>query len=291
MRLYIMRLFAWVPDVWMLSLQYWIQLGRKLNWSTPTRFTEKLQLYKRFYRNPDLWRCVDKYAVRSYVEQKGCGALLNTLYGVYDQVEEIDVAQLPNRFVLKVTNGGGGNNVILCPDKTKMDWTKVMHTVRQWMKCTPINAGREWAYDGIGQSRIVVEEFLENPKNPAAGIEDYKFFCFHGEPLYLVVDVDRYTDHRRNFYTVDWQRLDISSDCEQCDREILQPPCYEQMLVAARALSADFPFVRVDLYNIEGRIVFGELTFYPWSGYVQFKPDAFDEVLGACFKSGYFKEQ
>ena len=114
-------------------------------------------------------------------------------------------------------------------------------------------------------------------------MNDYKIFCYDGVPKYIVVDVDRYIGHKRNFYDSEWNNLHIGSDCPASDRKIEKPIGFDHMMEIAAKLSEGFPFVRVDLYNNDGEIYFGELTFYPWSGYVQFDPDEFDGKLGESF--------
>ena len=122
-----------------------------------------------------------------------------------------------------------------------------------------------------------------NEQHPEAGIDDYKILCYDGKAEFIVVDTDRFIGHKRNIYDRDWNDLHITSDCPACEREIPKPENYERMLEIAEILSADFPFVRVDLYNVSGKIYFGELTFYPWSGYVQYEPDEADFLLGKDF--------
>ena len=285
LRFKILETLKWVPDSWMLPLQYKIKLGRWPNMKTPKRWTEKLQLYKMYYRNPALPRCVDKYEVRKYIEEKGLSEYLVKFYGVWDNANDIDFDSLPNSFVLKTTDGGGGENVIIVPDKSKADFKDINSKLKLWSggekRRTP--SGREWAYSGIKKSRIIAEELLINEKNPEAGIEDFKILCFNGEPKYIIVDKDRYIDHKRNFYTPKWERKSVTTDHEQFEDDYPKPENFEKMLEVARELSKDFPFVRVDLYNVGGKIYFGELTFYPWTGYVQFTPDEFDFELGSYF--------
>src|SRR5699024_6110827 len=144
------------------------------------------------------------------------------------------------------------------------------------------NGGREWAYYNLNP-RIIIEKYLVNEESPEAGITDYKFFCFNGKPKYIVVDIDRYVGHKRNFYDVNWNFLDVSSDCPNYSDTIQKPDGLDEMLEVATTLSRDFPFVRVDLYYVNNRVIFGEMTFYPWSGYVNFKPDNFDFILGEKF--------
>lgn len=283
LRFKILEMLKWVPDSWMLPLQYKIKLGRWPNMKTPKRWTEKLQLYKMYYRNPALPRCVDKYEVRNYIEEKGLSEHLVQLYGVWGNANDIDFDNLPKSFILKTTDGGGGETVLLVRDKTKEDYDFIRKKINSWLGRKNVDAGREWAYTGIKKSQIIAEELLINKNNPDAGIEDFKILCFNGEPKYIIVDKDRYIDHKRNFYTTNWDRKYVTTDHEQFENEYPKPDNLDKMLEIARRLSEDFPFVRVDLYNVDGKIYFGELTFYPWTGYVQFTPDEFDFELGDYF--------
>lgn len=283
LRFFILRALNWVPDKIMLSLQYRIKLNRKCNLKNPKRWTEKLQLYKMYYRNPVMSTCVDKYEVRSYIKSKGLEDILVKLYGVWDRASDINFDKLPNSFVLKTSNGGGGEDVVLIKDKSTVDVTEKSRFLDERLLNKNTNAGREWAYTGIIKPKIIAEELLIIKENPSAGIEDFKILCFNGKPHYIIVDIDRYVDHKRNFYTPKWERVYVSTDHNQFDKPYPQPKNLDQMLDIAKKLSEDFPFVRVDLYNLDGKIYFGELTFYPWTGYVQFEPDSFDFKLGSKF--------
>ena len=284
-RFIILRFLSWLPDSIMLRLQYKLKLGRWPNLKRPERFTEWLQWYKINYRNPVIWECVDKYAVRKFIEEKGLSDILNELLGVYNDANEIEFDNLPNQFVIKTTNGGGGENIIICKDKSSLDINSTIQKLNKWLTLKSIDAGREWAYTGISKPKIIIERFLENPQSPEAGIEDYKILCFHGVPKIIIVDCDRYIGHKRNFYDTSWKQLFVTSDCPSKNENICPPANLHEMLDYARILSSDFPFVRVDLYNINGKIIFGELTYYPWSGYVSFNPDTFDYELGTFFNS------
>ena len=286
-RRFILSLLRFLPDRTMLKIQYKIKTGRKLNLKNPIRFTEKLQYYKLFYRNKILRQCVDKLAVREYVKSKGLENILVKLYATYDSIDEINFNNLPKSFVVKTTNGGGGNNVVLCKDKYNFDIKAFADTIKL-QKYKPRTEGREWAYYNIAP-RIIIEELLLNKDNEQAGVNDYKFFCYDGKPTYIVVDVDRYIGHKRNFYDANWNNLNVTSDCPPIDREIQRPDNLDDMIRIASILSEGFPFVRVDLYNVSGKIYFGELTFYPWSGYVVFKPDEMDKVFGDPFDLTRFK--
>lgn len=292
LRFSILKALSFVSDSTMLSWQYRIKTGRKLNLKNPIRYTEKIQLYKMYYRNPDLPICVDKYEVRSYVSKKGLSHILNILYGVYDVAEDINFKDLPDRFVIKTTDGGGGQNILMCRQKAELDIPKTILDVNSWLNKKDIDPGREWAYTRMKKSRIIVEKLLEDPEKPEAGIQDYKFFCFSGKPYMICVDSDRFIGHKRNIYDLNWNKLNIVfNDYPLTDMVDEKPDNYEEMLSIVRKLSEDFPHVRVDLYDIGGKIIFGELTFYPSSGYCHFVPDNFDHILGNQFDiSSFFKK-
>lgn len=280
-RIRILNMLRFLPTPFMLKLQYRIQLGRSLNLKNPKRYTEKIQWLKAYYKDPLMKTCVDKYDVRKYIERKGLGEILNECYGIYESIEEIDISKLPNKFVLKKTNGGGGLNIITCEDKNSFTLDRAI--LNDWLRPTPPRSlGREWAYDGL-KSRIIIEKYLDDPGNPYGGINDYKIQCFNGKAFIVIVDIGRYSNHRRNFYTTDWKRIPISSDHDNFEPDLEKPQNLDELIKISEILASDFPEVRVDLYNINGTIIFGELTFYPWSGYVQFKPDEADYKIGDMF--------
>ena len=273
LRFKILNLFSWIPDKSMIKLQYRIKMGRKLNLKNPQRFTEKLQWYKLHYRKPVMKQCVDKYEARKFVKKKGLEDTLNELYGIYRSPEEIDFETLPDKFVIKTTSGSGGQNVIICQDKKDLDIDETKRQLKYWLKLNPKKSfGREWAYEGT-DNRIIIERLLEGNSDNLSGVNDYKFFCYGGHVKYIVLDGDRYIEHKRNFYDRDWNYIDVQTDCKKLGDTIKKPQKLQEMIKVAEKLSEDFPYVRVDLYCIKGKIYFGEMTFYPWTGYVQFEPD------------------
>lgn len=281
-RFKILHLLNWIPDTLMLRIQYRIKMGFWPNFKHPKRFTEKLQLYKMKYRNCVLSQCVDKYEVRGYVKAKGLEHILNDLYGVYNNIDEIDFDSLPAKFVVKSTAGGGGLNVIVVKDKSDYKFEDIKHEVTTWgqHKQGAISVGREWAYSGIDRSRIIVERYLEDFLS--IELTDYKFFCFKGEPKCVQVDTGRFDGHHQNYYDMQWQPLGVH--CTYPEGKIQSMPLnFDEMKRVATILSEDFPFVRVDLYNVDNKVYFGELTFYPSSGYGKFYPDDFDLTLGKYF--------
>jgi hypothetical protein len=281
-RLKILNLTEFIPDEVMIKMQYKIKTGRKLNILSPKRYTEKLQWYKLNYRDPLMTKCSDKYAVREYVKGKGLENILNTLYGAFDNVNDINFDEFPSSFAIKHTNGSGAN--IFVDNKKDMNIEKLRAELGDWMtKRNPIY-GREWCYYNV-ESRIIVEELLERDENN--DLPDYKFFCFNGkvEYLYTMVDyVDNHNNGKCSFFTPEFKQLPYRrSEYKEIDREIKKPENFEEMIRIAETLSEDFPHVRVDLYNVNGKIIFGELTFYNASGYTVFSPDEFDFILGEKF--------
>jgi hypothetical protein len=282
MRLKILKCLGFVPDRIMIPIQYRIKTGRKLNLRNPVRYTEKLQWYKLFYRIPLMTMCSDKYAVRKYVKKRGLDSILNGLYAVYDSPDSIDFDSLPNSFAMKMTVGSGMNYFVT--DKSKEDISKLRALVKEWFAADSSSYGREWCYYNI-KPRIVFEELL--PMDDRNDLPDYKFFCFDGEPFCLYTMIDYTQNHengRLGFFDTNFKLLPYyRKDFKPIEEQIPKPKNFELMVKYARILSKGFPHVRVDFYNLNGRIVFGELTFYNASGYTAFEPDKFDFILGEKF--------
>lgn len=283
-RIKIMQLLSFVPDSWMLRLQYRIKTGRRLNLKNPQRFSEKLQWYKLYYRNPLMARCVDKYDVRQYVAEIGLQETLTNCYGVYHSADELDFCALPNSFVLKDTLGSGGNSVIVVEDKATADLDAIRTQMQAWVNTTTRakNPGREWVYD-FRKHRIIAEEYLHDSN----GLTDYKFFCFGGKIACVYVIANRELGNHGELAIVDadFARLPCQSTTQNVMREDpVKPANYETMKRIAETLSKPFPHVRVDLYSIENKVVFGELTFFGASGYMKYEPDNFDMIMGNRFE-------
>ena len=284
-RIKIMKLLNFLPDRIVVSLQYKIKTGRNLNLLSPKRYTEKLQWYKLYYRNPLMGKCVDKYEVRDYVRQMGYSQILVPILGVYNSVDEINFELLPKSFVIKDTLGGGGNSVIIIKDKTKENLNKIKIQVNEWLKVSKgKHPGREWVYDNK-KNRIIIEKYLESEKE-TGGLIDYKFFCFNGKVEYVYGIADRTLGKSvglgifdNNFNLLPYKRVDENS----LIRVIKKPKNYEEMVKCAEILSRTFPHARIDLYNQKGKIYFGEITFFDGSGYMCFDPDEFDYIMGDKF--------
>ena len=272
-----------LPNKLVLNLQYYATVGRILNLRNPKRFTEKIHWYKLNYQTPLMTKCADKYLMRDYVEEKGYESFLPKLYAVHDSFEQIEFDNLPNSFAIKCNNGSGTN--IFVPNKIASDYKSIKRTVESWEKVNTLSIGREWAYKNIIQ-KIVIEELLdpEDDFQRKNGLNDYKILCFNGNPQYAWVDVSRHTDHRRNFYDLDWNKLDVVTDKPNTEVSIMKPYGFDKMIQIAAEFAQDFPFVRVDFYSLNKKVYIGEITFYPWSGCVQFIPDEFDFEMGELFK-------
>lgn len=282
LRFKIISLFGFLPDKTMLKLQYRIKCGRKLDLKTPKRYTEKIQWYKLFYRNPVMQQCADKYLVRKYVESKGLKHTLNELYAVFETPQDIDFDVLPSKFVLKLSNGSSTN--LLVKDKSALDLDETKKKFDDFLKQSGTSAGREWVYKNNASPVIVAEKLLENPMDPNSDIRDYKILCFNGKPEYIICVDGRYTDHYCHVvYDTDWMKQNVVIGDSSAEAEYERPETLDEMLECAATLSEEFPAARVDFYSISGKIYFGEITFFPWSGYMKFTPDDFDLMLGEKF--------
>jgi hypothetical protein len=224
---------------------------------------------------------LDKYGVREYINSKGLENILDKLYAVYDNANKINFNSLPEKFVIKTTNGSGTN--IFCREKSKFSFDEIKPLLNKWMSRDNFAAGREWAYKDI-TPKIIIEEYLEDNINPYDGINDYKFLCFNGKAKCIIFHSDRFGDHKRNYYDTEWNLIDVSSRHPNFGDCVPRPDGLEEMIHVANILAEDFPFVRVDLYWVNSKVYFGELTFYPSAGYGIFIPDEFDFVLGKYFE-------
>lgn len=281
LRLKILGMTEFIPDKLMIKLQYYIKMKKKLDLKKPKTFNEKIQWYKLYYRNPLMTQCADKYRVREYVSSKGLDEILIPLCGVYTDAEDINFNQLPEKFVLKTNNGSGTN--LLCENKASLNVKEAKDTVNNWLHKRTAKAGREWAYYNI-KTKIICEEYLE--ANAVEGLIDYKFYCFNGKPEFIKVATDSSTGEPGNgIFNMEFKKLPYNrKGAKELTSIINKPKNYERMIEITKKLSEDFPHVRVDLYNIDGKIYFGELTFYDNSGYQIFEPSEFDDILGGFFQ-------
>ena len=284
-RLALLKIFSFVPDRLMIRMQYRIKTGRSLHLKNPERYTEKIQWYKLYYKNPVMIQCVDKSEVRKYVSSKGLGNILNECFGVYERFEDIDFDSLPDQYVMKDTLGTGGASVIVCRSRADFDAGDYPGILRKWLSNKRIRSGgREWPYYSGKKHRVIIERFLEQPDR--SGLIEYKFMCFNGKVHFCYVMSDRILGKsvKEGICSRDLELLPVCEVGDDVPEHIVKPANYEEMIHTAEILAADFPHVRVDLYNIAGKIIFGELTFYDSSGYACYEPDEFDYRLGDPFE-------
>lgn len=275
-----------IPDKLYLSLRYRCIMGSWINWKNPQTFTEKLQWLKLYNRKPEYTEMVDKYAVKEYVAKKiGEEYIIPTL-GVWDKPEDIDWDSLPNQFVLKTTHGGGGGGVVICKDKTTFDRTSAIAKLKESMASDIYSYLREWPYKNVPK-RIIAEKFMAPEKNTAsAELLDYKFFCFNGKVRFFKVDFGRFVEHHANYYSPEGELLEFGEQGLEPDPSypIELPNNHKDMIALAERLSKNEPFLRVDFYNVEGKIYFGELTFYPASGMIPWTTEEADMKIGKYLK-------
>lgn len=257
---------------------YQKRTGKTLNLYNPETFTEKLQWMKIHHKDPLMSICADKYGVREYVKGKGLECILNPLIAIYDSVDEIDYSVLPDKFVLKGTHGSGW--IVLCKNKNELDIKGYNRIMRSWLKQNIYYSGREWVYNDIPH-RIVCEEYIDSKGDD---LRDFKIFCFGGKPIYIQVDGDRFSSHKRAYYNLDWEKMPFQYGDYAKDYTADKPENLDEMLKIAEVLSEPFPFSRIDLYNVEGRIIFGEITFFPDAGFANFDPPETDYEIGKLFE-------
>lgn len=253
-------------------------LNKKVNLNNPVEFSEKLQWLKLYWHDSYATICADKYNVRNIVQQKIGNNYLNNIIEVFDSVNEIDLEKLPKSFVLKGTHGSGYN--IVCKDKTLMNWSLEFKKMHKWLEDRYYITNGEWVYKNI-KPRIICEEFLVDD-NELDSLTDYKFYCFNGEPIYCQVIRERNSGGTIDFFDQEWNHMEFTGlqKLPNSKQIIPKPYKHKEMLNIASKLSKPFPFVRVDLYYVNNKVYFGELTFFPRSGFGQFHPLKWNEEIG-----------
>lgn len=259
------------------KIMYMVLMNRNMNLKKPQTFNEKINWLK-LYNYPEnqlVIKCTDKYAVREYVESKGLSSILNDLYGVYENVSEINWDKLPNEFVLKCNHGCGYN--IICDDKNKLNINKSNKNLKKWMNENFALVSCEPHYSKIDR-KIICERYL------GKDILDYKFFCFKGKPEFLYISRACNGSHhglKVDFFSMEGNKMPFKrSDHDSFDTLPNMISNLEYAKKICRILSQDFEFVRVDLFEVEGKIYFSELTFSPSSGMMPIEPIEYDKKLG-----------
>lgn len=284
-RLSIKGLLNWIPDKQFLQFSYRIEMGYPLNLKDPKTFNEKLQWLKLYNRNPEYTTMVDKYTVKKYISEKiGAEYIIPTL-GVWNSFDEIDFDALPDQFVLKCTHDSGG--LVVCRDKSCLNMDAARKKIETSLSNNFYYMGREWPYKDVPH-RIIAEQYM------ADNLRDYKLFCFDGVPRMTLVCSERFTKDglKEDFYDEAWNHLNVQRPAHgNAILPIQRPKQYELMKKLATKLSEKMPFARIDFYEINEKVYFGEITFYPDSGFEGFKPEEWDLKLGEWIKlpNGWYR--
>ena len=281
LRLKIINCLGFLPDEPYLKMVYRIKTGRKLNLNNPIGFNEKLNWLKIHDIHPEYTNYADKVAVKKIVEDRIGPGYTFPLLGVWNKFEDIDFDRLPDRFVLKCTHDSGSVKII--KDKGNLKYDELNKFYHSRLKINAYNIGREYPYKDIPR-KIMAEEYVvdENGNTP----NDYKFFCFDGEPQFMFVATDREKDVTHTLFDMNFNRLSIQYIHRQVDYELNKPETFDEMKDLARKLSKGIKFVRIDFYEIDKKVYFGEYTFFPAGGFWLMKPDEWEYKLGALIKVG-----
>ncbi|WP_218669540.1 ATP-grasp fold amidoligase family protein [Marinococcus halophilus] len=273
---FLMKISKLFSDKIYLKIKYRQVTGNNLNLKNPKTFNEKIQWLKLYARKNEQISRVDKYKVRAYISETIGSQYLVPLIGVFDNVEDIDWDSFPNKFVLKCTHGSGSN--IVCTNKSELNIKETKKKLKKWMKSNWYWYGREWPYKSL-KPKIICEEYL------GENIVDYKFMCFHGEPKLIQIHQNRGMNNQTlDFYNERWEKTNISRETPTDKKEIAKPDNFEEMLSIAKKLSQNEIHVRIDLYEVKGKIYFGEITYFTTSGFAVFGKREYDELLGEWIK-------
>ena len=254
-------------------------MGYELSLKDPKTFSEKLQWLKLYDRKPEYTMMVDKYRVREYVSKTIGEEYLIPLLGMWEDPEDIDFDALPERFVLKC-NHNSGQGMCVCKDKSKLNVQKVKKELKKGLRQDYYLTGREWPYKDVKRC-VIAEQYMED--SGTVELRDYKFFCFNGEVKMLYIATDRQAvckETKFDFFDMDFNHLDFTNGHPNATVVPEKPTQFQKMKELAEKLSQGIPHVRVDLYEVDGRIYFGELTFSHWSGMEAFEPMEWDHKIG-----------
>lgn len=273
---FIARLFS---DKFYLKLKYRLAMKKKSNLKNPKTFNEKLQWLKLNDRNPEYTKMVDKYEVRKYIADKIGEEYLIPLLGVWDDPDDIDFDKLPNQFVFKCTHNSG-LGMCICKNKSELDIAKVKKELKKGLKQNYFITSREWPYKNV-KPKIIAEKYMVDESGEE--IKDFKIHNFNGEPNFVLVCDGRFSNDglTEDFYDTSWNHMELKRpDIPNKQQQHQKPQTFEKMLELSKKLSRGIPFVRVDFYEIDGKIYFGEITFFPTSGMKSFVPENWDLELG-----------
>ena len=271
-----------------LTLKYRATFGRKLNLKNPERYTEKLQWIKLYERRAEYTTMVDKFLVKEYVSNKIGSEYIIPTIGVWDNFEDIDFNKLPNQFVMKCTHDSGG--LVICKDKNNFDIVKARKKINDSLKRNYYLTAREWPYKNV-KPRIIIEAYMEDTRY--SELRDYKFFMFNGKFKALYIASERQNKNEEtkfDFFDENFRKLDIFNGHPNSKIIPDKPKNFELMVSLAKKLSENIPHIRVDFYEVDGKVFFGELTFSHMSGFEPFEPDEWDKIFGSWLQLSNIKK-
>ena len=265
-----------LPDKVYIQIYYFLKFKRFCNLKNPQTYNEKLQWLKLNDRKDLYTTLVDKYEVKKYVADIiGKEYIIPTL-GIYDNFDEIDFDKLPNQFVIKCTHDSEG--IVICKDKSKLNIQEAKKKIEKCLKYNFYYIGREWPYKNV-EPRIIIEEYMEDKENQE--LKDYKFFCFNGIAKAMFIASDRAKGETKfDYYDLNFKHLDLVQHYPNTTKQLKKPETFEKMIELSEKLSKDFPHIRIDFYEVNGKTYFGEMTFYHFSGFQPFVPEKWDKIFG-----------
>lgn len=273
------------PDPVYLQIMNHVYMQKPLNLKNPQTFNEKIQWLKLHDRKKEYTKMVDKYTAKKHVASIiGSKHIIPTL-GVWDKFDDIDFEKLPQQFVLKCTHDSGG--LIICRDKSKLNIDEARRKINACLKQRYYWIAREWPYKNV-KPRIIAEQYMEVEGD--LELTDYKWFCFNGEPQFLYIShgLANHETATIDFYDINHRRMPFKrTDYKSSTTDAPKPRCHDEMIDIAGKLSKNIPFVRIDLYEINGKVYFSEITFSPCAGWLPFDPQEWDYKLGKYIKLPY----
>lgn len=266
-----------ISDEKYLKILYYMITNNRLNLENPKKFNEKIQWIKLYDRKEEYSSMTDKYEVKRLVEGKIGKQYVIPTYGIFNKFSEIDFEKLPERFVIKCTHSSG--TVFICDDKKVLRKRKIKRKISKDLKKNYYYQFREWAYKNV-KGRIIIEKNM--CKKGEKKLNDYKIYCFNGKPELVLVCSNRKNKKKNtDFFDLEWNKLDLTrSKSKNSIDKIPKPKCLHEMIDISKKLSEGTYFLRVDLYEIDEKVYFGELTFYPSSGFENFIPLEWNDILG-----------
>ncbi len=271
---------SFLKDEQYLKILFRLRVGYKLNLTHPKTYNEKLQWLKLNYQNKLLTKLVDKYEAKNYVKKLIGDKFIIPTINVWDSFDKINFNDLPNQFVLKTTHDQGG--VVICDNKNTFKIAKAKKIINKHLKTNHFLLSREWPYKNV-KPRIIAEKYMIDGENKE--LPDYKIFCFDGIPRALFIATERQTgDVKFDFYDINFNYLDFTQIHKQSNKTLEKPKNFNQMIELSKILSKGLPHVRIDFYNINGKIYFGEFTFFHHGGLEPFHPSKWDKTFGDWIK-------